>query len=128
MILKNQPIKMFTTSLFLFSSLHWHKDQKEILERVHAALKPGGRIFFTIPCKPLPEIQAVTDSLKESEKWKSYFADYVHPRHKFTVDEYKVFLTETGFQSLNVEIERHGYDFANKRDLIDWLSAFSALT
>jgi len=110
-----------------FSSLHWYKNQSEILDRVFAALKPSGRIFFTIPCIPLPEVQSAVDSVRENEKWASYFTDYVHPRHKFTVEQYQGFLEQAGFQDPKVAIERHSYFFANKRDLIDWLSAFTPL-
>lgn len=110
-----------------FSSLHWFQDHMQILQKAHQALKDGGKIFFTIPCKPLPAVEETTTLLRENDKWKEYFTNYVHPRRKFTAEEYQTFLTETGFKSIQVTMERQSYFFANKRDLIDWFAAFTPM-
>lgn len=110
-----------------FSSLHWFLDQKSILQKVYLALKPQGKILFTIPGKPLPEISALFAVLMNKEEWKPYFETYSHPRKKFTAEEYRSFLLSAGFEPIDIRMQRRKYFFENKRALIDWFRAFSPI-
>src|SRR5262245_41096285 len=103
-----------------FNSLHWYPDQMKILKKIYDALKPQGEIFFTIPGKPLPEIHKIISTLMNQQEWKAYFVDYVHPRKNFTMDEYMSFLTDTGFNPIEIKMKRCSFFFENKRGLIDW--------
>ncbi len=110
-----------------FSSLHWYADQQAILKKVHEALKPHGQILFTIPGKPLTDVNSVFAILMNKEEWKPFFENYSHPRKKFTPEEYMVFLVEAGFNPIDVKMKRCEYLFENKRALIDWFRAFSPI-
>ena len=109
-----------------FSSMHWYKNQDEILKKVYQALKPGGRLLFTIPGKPLQGINACLE-LVDMDEWKGYFEGYVHPRKHFTPEEYRSLLDRTGFKSIEITVNRRQHFFENKRALIDWFKAFSPL-
>ena len=108
-----------------FSSLHWFEDQGAILDKVYESMLSGGKLIFTIPAKPKDEITAILYSVMQDKRWSSYFANYTHPRRKFTPEEYTTFLEAAGFKDIRVEIETFHYGFENKRALIDWFRAFS---
>jgi|GEM_PF-2839744 len=110
-----------------FSALHWYPDQRPILRKIYQALKPQGQILFTIPAKPRPEMEALFDELLHMEAWQPYFANYVHPRRKFTPDEYRGLLKEVGFTPFTASLREGHYSFENKRALIDWFRAFSPM-
>jgi trans-aconitate 2-methyltransferase len=110
-----------------FSSLHWCSDQKAILEKVYKALKADGQILFTIPGRPLSEMNVIMMEIIQHSKWKIYFTDYTHPRKKMTSQEYESLLNEIGFKTVNVKEKRSKYFFENKRALINWFRAFSPI-
>lgn len=110
-----------------FSALHWYHDQRPILRKIYQALKPQGQILFTIPAKHRPEMAAFLNELLQMEQWKPYFANYVHPRRKFTPDEYRVLLKEAGFTPFTAQLREGHYSFENKLALINWFRAFSPM-
>ena len=121
----NAPYKNSFDLAVSFSALHWYPDQKPILRKVYQALKPQGQILFTIPAKPRPEMEAFLTELMATEAWKPYFEDYVHPRRKFTPEEYRALLKEAGFTPFTTQLREGHYYFENKRALIDWFRAYS---
>lgn len=108
-----------------FSSLHWFPEQKIFLSKLHQALKPGGKVLFLIPATPVKEVSDVFADLSAKEEWRDYFKNYVHPRKKYTAEEYRSLLQEAGFKEIEIDVIPFHYAFDTKRDLIDWWGAFS---
>lgn len=108
-----------------FSALHWFPEQKIFLSNLHQALKPGGKIVFLIPAYPVKEVADVFSDLSAKAKWRDYFRNYVHPRKKYTAEQYRALLKEAGFKEIEVDVIPFHYAFDTKRELIDWWSAFS---
>ena len=96
-----------------FCTLHWHQNQEEILKKVYQALKPGGRILFTIPGNLPPGLIACLE-LIDMDEWKSYFEGFVYPRVKFTPEEYKVLLEGAGFKSIEITVKNSQHYFENR--------------
>ncbi len=110
-----------------FSALHWVLDHETLLQKVYEALSPGGDILFTLPCKPSPKVAEVFWDVTQQAKWKTYLKDYNHPRKKFTQEEYITLLEQAGFVDVEVEIIEPYFVFNNKREFIDWYSAFTPM-
>lgn len=122
-------LKGFSPSTFdrivSFSALHWTPEQDLFLENVYQALKPRGKILFTIPAAPLKGINATFADLSAKAEWKEYFQKYHHPRKKYTATEYRAFLEKAGFRNIEVETLRFHYAFETVRELIDCYRAFA---
>jgi trans-aconitate 2-methyltransferase len=109
------------------NSLHWVVDHQALLAQVYNLLKDQGSIYFTIPCKPFPEVSRIFNDSTGQEPWKTYLKDYNSPRRKFTPEEYTALLQEAGFNQIEVFQVPLTYRFETKRDLADWYAAFSPM-
>lgn len=110
-----------------FSSLHWILDQESLLAKVHKALKKGGKILFTIPCAPLPEVAAVFKEVIAQEPWFDLLKSSQSLRRKYTESEYVKLLKEAGFNEINVTAVPFTYHFETKREFAFWFAAFTPL-
>jgi trans-aconitate methyltransferase len=109
-----------------FSVLHWIRDHEALLAKIFHALRPDGRILFSMPVS-CPLLFEVIQEVCNHEVWEPYFSGYTYPRKYFTAEEYASLLNNQGFSGVHVESFTHDQAFANKRDLIDWYRAFSPL-
>jgi len=109
------------------SSLHWYENQMEVLKFAYNALKKGGRVIFSVPCRPMPGMLAAFEDLLNQDPWKEYVKDYKSARAKYPAQEYEKLLKEAGFSECQVETVERTHLFMNKRDFIDWYKAFSPL-
>jgi len=113
--------------IFSSGSLHWILDHQQLLTKVHNLLNDQGKILFSIPCTPFPEVSAVFRDIVTNEPWLTYLQDYNHPRRKFTAEEYTLLLTQAGFHDIKISQEPFTYYFESKRELADWYAAFSPM-
>lgn len=84
--------------IFSNATLHWIKDHIPVLKKVFSALKPGGRILFQMGGKGnCQDVLKIVGKVIAAVKWKNYFDGFVFPYGFYGDEEYKNWLSETGF-------------------------------
>lgn len=102
--------------IFSNAVLHWIKDHKSLLEVMYKSLKSKGRILLQMGGKGnCADIVKVVDEKINSPKWEKYFEGFTSPYGFYGDDEYKEWLTGTGFIIDNVQLipkdmQHHGKD------------------
>ncbi|MEJ2544019.1 MAG: hypothetical protein P8Y99_08115, partial [Calditrichaceae bacterium] len=67
------------------------------------------------------DILAILDEMKLEDKWNSYFMDFEFPYGFHGIDEYKSWLSETGFLIKRVELIPKIMTHPNKDALEGWI-------
>ncbi len=91
--------------VFSNAALHWIIDHRPILHGIFSALTPGGRVFAQTGARGnASDVIDVAQGIIRGESWRSYFEDFSFPYGFYSIQEYKPWLKEAGFQNLNIEI------------------------
>ncbi|HUJ11783.1 MAG TPA: methyltransferase domain-containing protein [Verrucomicrobiae bacterium] len=107
---------------FSNASLHWVKDHIAMLRGVHACLRPGGRILFQMGGRGnADEVFAAVEKLIEQPQWCRYYEDFELPYHFYRPEEYAVWLAETGFRPVRVELVPKDMQHQGMAGLKGWL-------
>lgn len=108
-----------------FSTLHWVSEQSDVLQGMHAALKPGGRYFLKFCSKGGDPIQDIADSLTSNDVYAQYFSDFVDPMTRFSEVEYKQLIQNAHLELDSIkDVEEHdkvGSIDDLKKQIISWL-------
>lgn len=86
-----------------FHTLHWVENQRNVLAGIKASLKPGGKAFLRLTSKGWDPVQDIADELINSEKWRSQFAGFSDPIHRFSEEEYLCLVNEAGLRPIRIE-------------------------
>ena len=107
---------------FSNSVLHWIADQPAVLRGVHACLKQGGKILFQLGGfgNARDFLDLIHEIIKQPE-WKGYFEGFIIPWHFYGPEEYKVWLTNSGFSVKRVELIPKDMQHQGKEGLKGWL-------
>ena len=114
-----------------FSALHWVDNHGELLERVHTALRPSGKLFFEMP-NGLPQslLTALQQTL-EQENWEQYRENFKEDLAYYSTAEYREMLKKTGFIPQEITSLEKTVTFSSKSDfirfLIGWLPHLQSL-
>ncbi|MDW5551916.1 class I SAM-dependent methyltransferase [Methanosarcina sp.] len=91
--------------VFSNAALHWIKAPEAALNGFWKSLKPGGIFLAQLGGRGnAEEILKVLDYMLESEKWSSYFGDFVFPYGFYGPDEYGKWLKDAGFSIKRLEL------------------------
>lgn len=103
-----------------FTALHWVKRQKTALQNIYNALKISGKFVVRIPGKPLVGANIFV-KLISTDKWKSYFKNFVKPWSEFGLDEYIRLLQSVGFkiEQASMKEKRYGCKINEFRKMND---------
>lgn len=104
-----------------FSTLQWVSDQKTVLAGVMKALRPGGKIFFQMPCEMPPEMQAALKETMNKEEWSPYFEGFDSGLYFFSEEEYAEYLRETGFNEELVQARIRTHKFKDRNAFVKFL-------
>jgi len=108
---------------FSNAALHWARDQPAVLRGLHAALRPGGRVFFSMGGRGTAAIvvQVLAEMKTEMDRWGGYLQSAVSPHHFRGPEEYRSWLIEAGFEPRRVELVRKPMHHAGPDALEGWL-------
>ncbi len=90
---------------FSNASLHWIHDHVRLLRRVHAALRPGGRILFQMGGRGnAADVADVMADVCARKRWRGHFEGFAFPYFFPGEDEYRALLEGAGFAVRRVEL------------------------
>jgi len=88
-----------------FATLHWITDHEPVLLGIQRALKPGGSIFLQFGGRGnAAEPLAIAAEIISEERWCPYFQDFDFRYGFFGPEEYRIWLAQSGLQSLWVDL------------------------
>ena len=107
----------------IFSSyaLHWVINFDDFLKRVYKALKPGGKILFTIPLGISSPLEEASVEIMRKSKWAKYFEDYEEPWQFSPRSEYHSMLTDANFEVKKCNEFNHKKIFESKDDYRNYI-------
>lgn len=90
----------------IFSSfaIQWVIDQKSLFLKIYQALSLKGHFVATIPLGISDALEQAIDSTLSSEKWSSYFENFVKTWNFYTSDEIKQAISKTAFDMVKFEV------------------------
>jgi ubiquinone/menaquinone biosynthesis C-methylase UbiE len=108
-----------------FNCLHWVKDQQRALDGISRAATSNAKVVLLLSHKKSFYHHAL-DNICSSDKWCSYFKDYVNPRSFFDIDVYKDMLIQSGLDVTSLVEEDMSYNFDSKESLREFFSSSMA--
>ncbi len=93
-------------AIFSSAVFHWILDHRRLFERLHAALRPGGRLEFQCGGEGnIAEIERVADALSGDERFSSYLRGETQPWNHAGVAPTQSRLERAGFDVGRVWLE-----------------------
>lgn len=98
-----------------FNALHWIPEQKQTLQSVHTALRPGGTAQLRlVPKGPRKSLEDVIEETRQLPRWKEYFTHFTDPYLHLTPEQYTVLAEGAGFHVKRVHSESKGWNFETR--------------
>lgn len=108
--------------VFSNSTLHWIPDHPAVLSGVAAALKPGGRLAFSMGGRGTASaVYSAIGELAQLEPWGGFLAGVVSPHYFYGAEEYNEWLPQAGLAPRRVELVPKPMRLAGKSGLEGWL-------
>ncbi len=102
--------------------LHWIADQPAVLSGVHACLKPGGKILFQMGGQGnAGEVFNLVKKMIKQPEWNRYYDGFTPPYHFYGQDEYRMWLTKSGFKVKRAVLIPKDMQHQGKEGLKGWL-------
>ena len=102
--------------------LHWIADQPAVLRGVHSCLKPGGKILFQMGGRGnAHEVFNLIQEVIKRPEWKDYYEGFTPPYHFHGPEEYRSWLTNSGFGVKRLELIPKDMQHQEKEGLKGWL-------
>jgi trans-aconitate 2-methyltransferase len=107
-----------------FNALHWETRWQAALQRIRAALRPGGRALLVFVCDgERPSVEDVNMDIAFSPRWRSWFEDFTAPYVHVDPTDYVDVAVESGFEVHGVRTPDLEWDFGSREAFEDWCSA-----
>lgn len=100
---KNLPFEKQFDKVVSFNTIHWVVEQKQALQSLVEALKPGGTLLLVTPGKTESNLGTRAEKLIQTDKWSPYFPTYKQERIYFTSEEYLELLSELPLKLISFE-------------------------
>jgi trans-aconitate 2-methyltransferase len=108
--------------VFSNSALHWVPDHLAVLKGVEAALKPSGRLAFSMGGRGTASaVYNAIGELAQLERWSKFLAGVASPHYFYGVEEYNKWLPQAGLAPRRIEEVRKPMRLAGKSGLEGWL-------
>ncbi len=113
-----------------FNALHWVADQRRALERIVAALRPGGWAFLVFVCAgPRASIEDVAMRVAATPRWSEQFADFEPPFVHPEVAGWSSLATSCGLAIKGCVVQEVAWDFGSREAFSQWCAVgFGAWT
>jgi len=108
--------------VFSNSTLHWVPDHPAVLRGVARALRPGGRLSFSMGGRgTAAAVYQVLAEFQREGRWAPLIADVAAPHHFFGPEEYDSWLAQAGLHSRRVELIPKPMHHADVAALQGWI-------
>jgi len=108
--------------VFYNAALHWVKDHRRLMRKVHKALRPEGRIRFNFAgdgnCANFFRVIKKAIGLPE---YKNSFNAFIWPWYMPKITDYEVLVKDFGFTEIKVWGENADRNFATADQMINWI-------
>lgn len=107
---------------FTNSTLHWVPDHPAVLIGVSRALRPAGRLFFSMGGRGTAAVvYRALDEIGSSKEWADFLAGASSPHHFFGPGEYRKWLAAVGLIADRIELVPKVMRHADSIALEGWL-------
>jgi trans-aconitate methyltransferase len=90
---------------FSNATIHWVKNHSQVLREVYNCLKSGGKILFQMGGSGnATDVFAAFEKVLQRARWRGYYEDFKTPYHFYAPEEYEVWLLESGFRPVRLEL------------------------
>ena len=108
--------------VFSNATLHWVKDHQRLLQNVHRALRPGGRLRFQFAGDGnCANFFAVVREAMGQEEFRTFFADFEWPWYMPPIDEYRSLAESSDLHEVRVWGENADRFFPEAEAMIRWI-------
>jgi trans-aconitate 2-methyltransferase len=105
-----------------FNVLHWVADLRTAFERIHAAVRPGGRALLQfVGATDRPSLEATAMAVCGRAPWASSFPGFAPPFRHPEPDEANRLATAAGFEVRSSTMDDLRWDFPTAADFADWV-------
>lgn len=102
--------------------LHWIEDQPAVLRGLHACLKPGGKLMFQMGGRGnAGEVFDLIQKIIKQSEWNAYYEDFTTPYYFYGPEEYRAWLTDSGFDVKRAELIPKDMQHHGKEGIKGWL-------
>lgn len=107
---------------FSNSTLHWITDHLAVLRNVCKALKPGGRIVFSMGGEGTAStVFCVLHEFRRNGRWANYLSESITPYNFTGPEQYNQWLPEAGLIGTRVALIKKQITYRNLDALEGWL-------
>lgn len=108
--------------VFSNAVLHWVGDHPAFLRGANRVLRSRGKLVISCGGKGnAADIVAVFEALIQQPSWEPYFTNFQFPYFFHSPDEYAIWLPESGFQSVRLELVPKDMIHSGKEGLAGWI-------
>ncbi len=107
-----------------FSTLHWVKEQHEVLQGIHHALKNQGKCYLKLSSKGGDPIQDIADKLKASSKYQALFNTFNDPMTRYSQEEYQALLQNANLTLISIKDVEEKDAILGKENLIKQIKSW----
>lgn len=109
-------------AVFSNAALHWVPDHPAVLRGVWAALRPGGRLLFSMGGRGnAAGIIAVLDAVIAAPPWREHFAGFPFPYTFAAPGDYRRWLPQAGLRLERAELVEKDMVHAGRAGLAGWI-------
>lgn len=107
----------------LFSSyaLHWITNFDDFMLRANRALKPGGKVLFTIPLGISDPLEQASKETMGKGRWAKYFECYEQPWQFSSKSKYFDMVSQANFELEKCDTSNHRKIFDSVKDYRDYI-------
>jgi trans-aconitate 2-methyltransferase len=107
--------------IFSNAALHWVDDHEQLIERIAAALAPGGQIAFQVPAQHDTLTHRLAEELAAEEPFMRAFGGWRRSQPVLTADAYARLLYRHGFENPKVQLIVYPHVLASREDVVEWV-------
>ena len=106
-------------AIFSSATFHWVLDHDQLFQRLHAALRPGGRLEAQCGGEGnVAEFERAIEALSGDERFAPYLRGMLRPWKFAGVGETEVRLERAGFEAVRLWLERKRFQPREPRDYL----------
>lgn len=111
-----------------FSALHWMHNHKAVLRGMHASLKSHGIILLSFGGKGNVEgVEEAAKKIISQQSWRDYFKKFNFPWKFYSVEDYRKFLRDAGFNEKHLVLVPKDMTHTGKEGFKSWLRTTHSL-
>jgi trans-aconitate 2-methyltransferase len=107
--------------VFSNAALHWVPDHPALLERITAAVAPGGQLAFQVPDNFDHPSHRAAEETAAREPFRSALGGVPHPRNVLAPEAYAAILDRLGYTDQTVRLQVYGQRLPSREDVVRWV-------